>query len=240
MGDTFRVDDAWKAFYGEFYEGTSEWRELGALDKVENIIALGRHCPHDKVLDIGTGEGAVLAQLAKRRFAEELHAIDISASAIEAVRQRDIDGVVECKVFDGYTVPYEDMSFDLAILSHVVEHVEYPRRLLYEARRVADYVFVEVPLEENGRAPRDYVDNGIGHINSYSHRTIRKLLQTSGFEILDELYCSPSYRLLRHKHSPWRAFVKVVPKTWLLKVWPSLALQRYTFHGALICRSLRD
>jgi ubiquinone/menaquinone biosynthesis C-methylase UbiE len=237
MTGTFEVSTRWKAFYGEFYEGTSEWRELGALDKVDNILALATHCEHATVLDVGAGEGAVLDQLSRHGFADELHALDISESAVEAVRGRSIAGLRACQVFDGYTIPYDDRSFDLAILSHVVEHVEYPRRLLYEAGRVAEHVFVEVPLEDNARAPRDYVDNGIGHINSYSHRTIRKLLQTVGFEIVAQIFCAPSYRLLCHKNSRWRAFLRSAPKAWLLSLWPKLALDRYTYHTALLCKS---
>ena len=239
MPGIFEVSDRWKSFYGEFYEGTSAWRELGALDKVDNILELASHCNHRKVIDVGAGEGAVLDQLARHGFAEELHALDISESAVAAIREREIAGLRQCNVFDGYTIPYPDRSFDLAILSHVVEHVEYPRRLLYETARVADHVFVEVPLEENTRSPDNYVENGIGHINSYSHRTIRKLLQTVGFEIQAQVFRAPSYRLLCHKHSRWRAFLASAPKAALLAVWPKLALDTYTYHGAMLCKSPR-
>ena len=66
---------------------------------------------------------------------------------MEAIRAKNIPGLFDCKVFDGYTIPYDDNAFDLVVLSHVVEHVEHPRKLLYEAKRVARYVFIEVPLE---------------------------------------------------------------------------------------------
>lgn len=49
-----------------------------------------------------------------------------------------------------------DGSFDLAIQSHVLEHVEYPRVVSHEAARVADYVFVEVPLELNRRTAEHF------------------------------------------------------------------------------------
>ena len=47
-------------------------------------------------------------------------------------------GLVESKLFDGARVPYPDNSFDLAYMSHVVEHLEHPRQLIYEAARVAN------------------------------------------------------------------------------------------------------
>jgi hypothetical protein len=36
----------------------------------------------------------------------------------------------------GYSIPYDGSALDLVILAHVVEHLEYPKTLLYEAGRV--------------------------------------------------------------------------------------------------------
>jgi hypothetical protein len=41
--------------------------------------------------------------------------------------------LAEARTYDGYRIPYGDKRFDLAVLSHVVEHLEHPRLLLYEA-----------------------------------------------------------------------------------------------------------
>lgn len=234
--DTFAVRSDLNDLYTGFYDGTSDWRELGAIAKAENILELGQGLPVETVLDIGAGEGAVLERLSRSSLGSEFHALEISKSGAAAIQSRGIPGLAQCSVYDGYHIPYEDDRFDLAILSHVLEHAEYPRRLLYEAGRVARHVFIEVPLEENNRAPRDYRDDGVGHINHYSHRTIRKLAQSSGFTVLNERQIATPYSLIRYKYG-WRAIFKYGPKAAMLRLFPNWALDRYTYDGALICRS---
>jgi protein-L-isoaspartate O-methyltransferase len=46
------------------YRAPSEWRRLGAVDKAANVVALCEGRPHARVLEIGAGEGALLARLA--------------------------------------------------------------------------------------------------------------------------------------------------------------------------------
>ncbi|MEC9072010.1 MAG: class I SAM-dependent methyltransferase, partial [Myxococcota bacterium] len=234
--DHFQVSSDLSSFYGEFYDGQSTWRELGAIGKVDNIQALSGGVPHAEVIDIGAGEGSILWHLSQRGFGERYWALDISPSAIEALQGRGIEGLQDSQVFDGYHVPYEDQRFDLAILSHVVEHVEFPRKLLAEAARVAKYVVVEVPLEENQRAPEDYRVTNIGHINFYSHRTIRKLLQSCGYEVLEQNFHQPNYQALRHLKG-WRALLQFVPKEIYLRLFRSWALNRYTYQTTLMCKS---
>lgn len=236
--DTFHVRRDLQALYSGFYDGTSEWREIGARDKVDNVMRLAARLEPRTVLDIGAGEGAVLEGLSRAGLGQEHHALEISPSGVAAIEGRAIPTLRQVGLYDGYHVPYDDDRFDLAILSHVLEHAEYPRRLLYEAGRVARHVFIEVPLEENTRAPAHWRDDGVGHINHYSHRTIRKLAQTSGFTVEAERFASTGYAVLRYKYG-WRAVLKYGPKDALLRLFPRWALDRYTYVGALLCRSPR-
>ena len=139
------------------YEGESEWCRLGAIDKAGNAVRLCEGIPHASILEVGAGEGAILGQLSEFDFGDHYTAIEVSESGLEAIRGRNLSKLGECQLFDGEHIPYADGQFDLAILSHVVEHVENPRKLLYEAKRVARHVFVEVPLEHSLLLPRDFV-----------------------------------------------------------------------------------
>ena len=105
-------------------------------------------------MEIGCGDGALLAELGERGLAPVLDGFELSPPAAELARARSIPGARRIEAFDGEHVPAEDGAYDLAVLSHVLEHVPEPGPLLREAARVAPAVLVEVPLEANRSAAR--------------------------------------------------------------------------------------
>lgn len=175
-----------KTAYDSFYDNHDEaWRMLGAKYKAQNITDVCKGKQFVKVLEVGAGDGSILYYLDQCNFAPELYAIEISESGVEHIKSRNLKRIKEVQVFDGYHIPYADQSFDLVILAHVLEHVEYERMLLRELKRIAKYQVIEVP--------RDYrfgVDAKIkhflayGHINVYTPSSLRYLLRSEGFEIL--------------------------------------------------------
>jgi len=220
------------------YEGESEWCRLNALDKAGNVVRLCGGVPHASILDVGAGEGSVLGRLVELDFGQTHFAIEVSESGLDAIRGRNLPSLAECRRFDGECIPYADASFDLAVLSHVVEHVENPRKLLHEAKRVARHVLVEVPLEHNLHLPRDFEVNDLGHINAYTVTTIRRLLQSCGFEVLSEIVTNRSLATYAFHGDRW-ARVKFGIKELALRALPSLATAVWTYHGTLLCRPER-
>lgn len=190
--------------YAQMDERTWKWRELGGSVKAQNIITIVGDLPVKSIVDIGCGTGAILACLAQIGFGEHCYALDIADQAIHIVEHRsDIPGLVEAKVFDGLHIPYEDQRFDLAILSHVVEHLADPIPLLRDAARVARYVAVEVPLEDNlythlkVRILGSRYREDLGHIQWFNQLSLRALLEGAcGLEVVrmkmvyvpDEIY----------------------------------------------------
>lgn len=178
-----------KTAYDQFYEKHDEaWRMLSAKYKAQHIIDVCKGLTVKNVLEVGAGDGSILKFLSDHNFATEYQAVEISASGVEYIRSRGIKNLSAVQVFDGYKLPFGDDSFDLIILSHVLEHVEHERMLLREIKRVAKHCVIEVP--------RDYkagVDKRIkhflayGHINVYTPTSLRYLLRTEGFEIENDL-----------------------------------------------------
>jgi hypothetical protein len=125
------------------------------------------------------------------------------------------------------------------ILSHIIEHVEYPRKLLYEASRVAKNIFIEVPLEDNRRLKKDYLLDKVGHINFYNPRTIRYLIQSSHLQVLDQSTTNFSKAVYTHQYGFKGALFHLI-KNIFLKISPSLATNLFTFNGALICHQTLD
>jgi SAM-dependent methyltransferase len=228
--------------YTECYRGDNyhaEWRSLGAIDKCANIQDLCASIAHENVVEIGCGDGALIERLSFLGFSSRFVGLEISSTALEQARQKHLVGV-DFELFDGYATRFADRHFDLAILSHVVEHVEHPRQLLYEALRVAKTVFVEVPLEDTLRLPRDFVfNNSIGHINFYNVATIRSLVQSCGARILAARLSHSSrstyeYRLGRIKGALAHGLKEVGCHM------SAIVPRFFTYHYALTCQRCED
>jgi ubiquinone/menaquinone biosynthesis C-methylase UbiE len=188
MKDTELVSAGLKSSYDSFYVGLDEqWRMLSARYKAQNILDVCGTQQFAKILEVGAGDGSILYYLDQWSFAPEMHALEISQSGVEQIQNRNISSLKSVQIFDGYTIPFGDEEFDLVILSHVLEHVEFERMLLREIKRVSKCVVIEVP--------RDYrfgVDKRMkhflsyGHINMYTPTSLRFLVQTEGFEPIND------------------------------------------------------
>ncbi|MGH2566906.1 MAG: class I SAM-dependent methyltransferase, partial [Bacteroidota bacterium] len=191
--------------------------------------------PHDSILEIGAGEGSILKRLSEADFGNELYALEISPTGVETIKKKNISRLNECSLFDGYNVPYDDEKFDLVVLSHVIEHVEYPRKLLYEAKRVAKYVFVEVPLEDTARLSENFIFDKVGHINFFSPKTIRRLIQSCNLEVLEQRVTNPSKSVYTFQKGR-KGLINYYIKEYLLRLLPGIATSVFTYHSSLICQ----
>ena len=221
--------------YAHYYDrddGVLEWRRLGALDKSANIIRLCSRHEHNHTLDIGCGEGAVLERLATLGFGSQFTGLEISESGVRMVKEKNIRGV-EARLFDGYELPFQEKSFDLAILSHVLEHVEYPRRLIREAARAARNVFVEVPLENTGRLSSDFAFDRVGHIYFYDCKTIRRLVQSCGMRITGACLSHSSRSAYIYRKGRFRGSASHLAKELGLRLWSGFATSIFVYNYSL-------
>jgi len=96
------------------------------------------------VLDIGCGDGTI-AKLVTN------HNPSVTMQGIEFAPRGNCR--IECKAFDGSTIPYPDASFDVCMFVDVLHHVRDSRgieRLLSEACRVSrQFVLIKDHLCEN-------------------------------------------------------------------------------------------
>ena len=120
------------------------------------------HTPRGgRVLDIGCGDGALLAQLVQERGARGT-GIEISEDCVVKAVGRGLS-VHHGNAEEGMD-HYSDNSFDLLIMSLAIQEMRQPLRMIREAFRVARQLLIVFPnfahwrarcqLGISGRAPR--------------------------------------------------------------------------------------
>ena len=182
MDVNIKLQDEYNQFYND---DIASWRELGAKAKTKNIITLAVGLQFKKVLEVGAGDGAILQNLNDIDFCNELYALEISDSGIKKIEERNLKSLKQVLKFDGYSIPFKDQEFDLVYCSHVIEHVEHPRILLREIKRISKYQIFEVPIDFSFSVDKK-VDHFLsyGHINIFTPSLFKFLLRSEGFEIM--------------------------------------------------------
>jgi SAM-dependent methyltransferase len=131
------------------------------IDLQARVIDLAAPAPGETVADVGCGNGAYLAELARRRFGGRVLGLDMSLGMLAAARERLISvgaaagsgpagspdeaassesagspGDVALLAADATALPLPDGAADLTLAMHMLYHVPDPSQALREFRRV--------------------------------------------------------------------------------------------------------
>jgi SAM-dependent methyltransferase len=87
-----------------------------------------------RVLDLGTGVGAMAAALARRHPGIELWGLDLRAAQL--TQAKALHPVATYVQGDATKMPFPDATFDRVHASWVLEHIPEPERVLREVRRI--------------------------------------------------------------------------------------------------------
>lgn len=218
------------------------WRELCAAGKADHVADLVCALPRAPrtIAEIGCGDGVLLTQLARRGVGERRDGFDISERAASfAATRPEVDSAQR---FDGHTLPVPDASYDLGILSHVLEHVPDPLPLLRETARACRAVIVEVPLEDNLSASRASAQAGrdaIGHLHRFSRADISALAQDAGLtvaaDLADPLPLAVHVFFAETPAQRAKAALKASIRRSLFALAPRAAERAFTLHYAALC-----
>ncbi len=172
------------------------WLRFGARGKADTVIALASGLPVATILDIGAGTGALLEELGDRRFGQHYVACEPARELFDVLVSKSIPGLDAAHRALLADVP-ASAGPDLAILSHVLEHLLDPAAVLADAIRRAPYVLLEVPLEGTRignlrsklralvlREPRE--SNAPGHVLFFTQRDVRRMVTFSGGLVVRE------------------------------------------------------
>lgn len=233
------VNDSLKSLYDDYYHksnGTLIKRELTALDTVKHIQSVCDISQSQKILDVGAGEGSLLECLSKLDYNFQLYGVEISTSGIENINSKKISKIVEVLQFDGYTIPYPDKYFDLAVCIHVLEHVEHERLFINELKRVANRVIIEVPLEHTFRVSRAIQGGKLyGHINFYTVDTFLNIIETCSMRVVNFQVLTFSQQFECFMDGRFKGWFKHNIRATALRLLPKLAPSMMVYFCILIC-----
>lgn len=238
-----------QAFYDRAYSSEEDrgqlyarWRALSATGKADHVIALCTRAgiAPASTLEVGCGDGALLAELHARGFGGRLRGVEITQAAVDiAARRAEIDSV---ELYDGEHLQAASRQYDLGLASHVLEHVPRPAALLREIGRACRAVVVEVPLEDNLAARRSAKRthaSEIGHLHRLSRPAMATIVSEAGLRVAAEL-TDPLPRSVHAFFAQGRRDRAAATAKWFVRAGvhrarPTAAQRLFTVHYACLC-----
>lgn len=234
-----KISDKLNDVYSDYYhsEKVLNKRVISARQTVAHIMDIVPKKHFRSIIDIGAGEGSVLQSLDESGLADELYAVEISQSGCDSIKGRNLKSLKSVEMFDGYSIPAADKTYELGLAAHVLEHVEYERPFLQEIARVCDYVYVEVPLELTLNIERSIrMASPYGHLNFYTPATLGNMLQTAGLDVLDLRVYANSLEYETFVSGKLKGRINNFIRTSALKLAPKRAPFLMTYIGGALCR----
>ncbi|MCF6240440.1 MAG: class I SAM-dependent methyltransferase [Bacteroidales bacterium] len=89
------------------------------------------------LLDLGCGDGVLLFLIKKyiQDYKFNFYGIDLSEIALETAKDKVIDG--NFSKSGVYETDFQNNFFDIILSSDVIEHINFPDKMLHEAKRIA-------------------------------------------------------------------------------------------------------
>ena len=146
---------------------------------LEQVMPAGAN--FESIAEIGCGTGEIIADIFPDRPLRRV-GFDISPENIRAARDR-----FTSVTFRSNDITECEESFDVVILSDVLEHVPDDVNFLASAAELADIVLVNLPLEKCWiYRNRQYgPDDSSGHLRNYSLADGFDLLDRAGLRLMD-------------------------------------------------------
>lgn len=150
------------------------------------------------ILDIGSADGVFTYEIAKKTNASKIIGIDVLKPSIEwASKHWKNHKNMEFRVADAHKLPFKNSEFDAVFALEVLEHVEDPKSVLKEIKRVlkkGGYAIFLVPTDTlifrtlwdnvwtktRGRIWDDT------HIQTYRNNKLSKYSREVGFKIVND------------------------------------------------------
>lgn len=186
---------------------------------LKRVLSLIDYQPYGslRMLDVGAGTGD-LSLAARNLGVGSVVAMDISPLNCRSIRRLGIPAVQA----DAENMPFRAGSFDVVTMCQLIEHIEYPQRVLEQAfsmLRPGGVLHVDMPCPDNvfARLTKYRMGSSFGpeHMTLFTKDSLAHLVESVGFEIVGFRGYTNSFHLagllvyaltgLRHKKTWSRA-----------------------------------
>lgn len=153
--------------------------------------------PHSRVLDLGCGEGELLATLERHKHVRG-YGLEIDEAKITACMGKGVN-VIEQNIDDGLS-NIDDDAFDVVVMTHALQALQHPDQALDEMLRIARECIITFPnfaywrhrvhLGLKGRMPvskslpHAWFDTPNIHLSTF--KDFDQLCQDKGYTIVDQ------------------------------------------------------
>lgn len=164
--------------------------DLKVMELIAELVPKG-----SRVLDLGCGNGALLAHLRDKRQCSG-YGIEIDDANVLACTQRGVN-VIQLNLEDGLAI-FEDQSFDVVLQLDTMQHLRHTERLLRETARVGRIGVISFPnfahwpnrlrvvsgrMPVTKALPYQWYDTPNIRVGTYADCEV--LLRKDGFQVLD-------------------------------------------------------
>jgi SAM-dependent methyltransferase len=190
VAELYEGEDYFDGYFADGYLTDEPQRVREAAVRLEWVLD---HAQRGRLFEVGAAAGVFLAAAGERGF--EVSGVEPSPGMARTARERF--GVeVEAGLVEDVDRPEE--SFEVICGWHVLEHIPQPEPALERIRELlvgGGLLFLEVPNFASVAATRQrerwfHFQHEV-HVAQYGPRSLRSLLERSGFEIVDVRSVSP-------------------------------------------------
>jgi ubiquinone/menaquinone biosynthesis C-methylase UbiE len=197
-----QVDASRKSFDAVLH--TPSYRQIhGDDDHLEGLLRLIDVDERASLLDLGTGDGYVAFEMAKRWPKRSIVGVDVASESILRDQNKTAELGIENAVFyvyEGIRLPFQNEEFDGVICRYVFHHCPAPQITVPEMSRVLKAQGIVVlsdpvpfPPDEGGFIDEFQRLKPDGHKQFYRKQVLDGMFDKCGFDLVDSFESSITY-----------------------------------------------
>lgn len=170
-------------------------QKIWHTNKLNMVLKSIEYEKKEKILDVGCASGWFIFEISKKYPKSYCFGIDIYEKGIDYAKKKYSH--IKFKTADAHKIPYEKEVFDIVICTEVLEHVDDPKLVLTEIKRVLKKGGIAVIELDSGSwlfsfawyIWRKFLKGKVwneAHLHSFNVNKLDKLITSCDFKILSK------------------------------------------------------